>query len=218
MAEKNKEMTVTAQLRTGRGKNDTRRARAAGLVPLTIYGRGEETVSAVASLAQLAAVLRTSTGRNTIFELAIEGGETSRVMFRDRQINALTNRLMHADLRRLQGDEEITIKVPVVMEGDPVGVKQQGGVLDQVAYEVEVTATPENMPESLTVDVSKLEVEGVVHVSDLTAAEGVTINTGSETVLAALHVVPESVLETDTEPTTETETETPAPEENEEAS
>ena len=214
MAEKTKEMTVTAQIRTGRGKNDTRRARAAGLVPLTIYGHGEETVSAVAPLAQLATVLRSSTGRNTIFELAIEGGETSRVMFRDRQINALTNRLMHADLRRLQGDEEITVKVPVILEGDPVGVKEQGGVLDQVAYEVEVTATPENMPESLAVDVSKLEVEGVVHVSDLTAVEGVTVNTDSETVLAALHVVPESVLETDTEPATETAT----PEETEERS
>lgn len=105
MKEDNKEMTVQAQVRTGRGKNDTRRARAAGFVPVTIYGNGGENVAATAPLAEMAAVLRSGKGRHTIFQIALEGGETARVTFQDRQIHPLTNRLMHADLRRVRDDE-----------------------------------------------------------------------------------------------------------------
>lgn len=105
MKEQKEEMTVQAQVRAGRGKNDARRARAAGLVPVTIYGNGGETVAATASLASMAAVLRSGKGRHTIFQIALEDGATSRVTFHDRQIHPLTNRLMHADLRRVSDDE-----------------------------------------------------------------------------------------------------------------
>ena len=86
MAEQ-KEITVRAQSRTGRGKNDARRARAAGMVPVTVYGGEGGTVSALAQLRDLAAILRSESGRNTIFTLDIEGIGTSEVMFHERQID-----------------------------------------------------------------------------------------------------------------------------------
>src|SRR4030095_6642069 len=100
MAEQ-KDITVKAQVRDGRGKNDARRTRRAGLVPITIYGGGGETVAAAAPLSALAAVLRSEAGRNTIFTLDVEGVCPSEVMFHDRQIDPVRGRLVHADFQRL---------------------------------------------------------------------------------------------------------------------
>ena len=100
MAEK-KDITIHATQREGRGKNDARRARVAGFVPVTVYGGEGGTVAALAPLRDLAAILRSDTGRNTIFSLEIEGLGASEVMFHDRQIDPLRGRLVHADFRRL---------------------------------------------------------------------------------------------------------------------
>src|SRR5918997_5406811 len=100
MAER-QEITIRAERRTGRGKNDARRLRMRGLVPLTLYGGEGEAVSAAAPLAELAAILRSDTGHNTIFTLDIDGIGESEVLFLDRQIDPVRGRLVHADLRRL---------------------------------------------------------------------------------------------------------------------
>jgi large subunit ribosomal protein L25 len=101
MAEEKKEFVVKARLREGRGKNDTRRARAAGQVPLIIYGKGGESIAVTAALADVAAVLRSPDAGKSVFTIAVEGGETAQVAFQDRQIHPLTGRLMHADLVRV---------------------------------------------------------------------------------------------------------------------
>src|SRR5215813_8273311 len=105
MAEK-KDFKVQAKLREGRGKNDARRARRDGMVPITVYGGGGETVAAVAPLAELAAILRTDTGRNTIFTIDVEGVGASEVMFHERQIDPVKGRLVHADFKRLVKGEK----------------------------------------------------------------------------------------------------------------
>src|SRR5512145_1906165 len=97
MAEK-KDFRVLAKQRDGRGKNDARRARRDGLLPITVYGGGAETVAAVATLRDLAAILRSESGRNTIFTIEVEGVGASEVMFHDRQIDPIRGRLIHADL------------------------------------------------------------------------------------------------------------------------
>src|ERR1700704_2765694 len=126
MAEK-KDITVRAQQRAGRGKNDARRVRREGLVPLTVYGGEGGTVAAVAPLRDLAAILRSDTGRNTIFSLDIEGLGASEVMFHDRQIDPLRGRLIHADIRRLVVGEKIEVTVPLHLVGEPIGVREQQG-------------------------------------------------------------------------------------------
>ena len=115
MAEK-KEFTINAVRREGRGKNDARRLRASGKVPLTIYGGEGDSVSASASLAELAAILRTESGHNTIFTLDVDGEGGHDVMFLDRQIDPVRGRLVHADLRRLVRGPEPGHQVFVVAQ------------------------------------------------------------------------------------------------------
>ena len=120
MAEK-KDITVHAKQREGRGKNDARRTRRAGLVPVTVYGGSDPTIAATAPLRDLAAILRSDTGRNTIFSLDIEGAGASEVMFHERQIDPIRGRLIHADLRRLVVGEKIVVTVPLHLVGEPIG-------------------------------------------------------------------------------------------------
>lgn len=194
MAER-QEITVRAQLREGRGKNDAGRLRRAGLVPLTVYGGGAEAVSAAAPLAELAAILRSETGHNTIFTLDIDGVGPSEVLFLDRQIDPVRGRLVHADLRRLVVGEKVEVTVTIHLDGDPLGVREEGGVLEQLLREVEIRCAPREIPEAMHVDVSGLSVHEVLHVSDLQVAEGVEVLTDPETAVATVSVVREEPTE-----------------------
>ena len=194
MAER-QEITVRAERRAGRGKNDARRLRARGLVPLTIYGGEGEAVSAAAPLRELAAILRSETGHNTIFTLDVDGVGPSEVLFLDRQIDPVKGRLSHADLRRLVSGQEVEVTVPLQLEGEPTGVRDEGGILEQVLREVEIRCQPRSIPDALHHDVSALRVHDVLHVSDLQAPEGVTFVTDPETVIATVAVVREEQVE-----------------------
>jgi large subunit ribosomal protein L25 len=141
MAEKN-DIIIRATQREGRGKNDARRARRAGLVPVTVYGGEGGTVAALAPLRDLAAILRSDTGRNTIFSLDIEGLGANEVMFHDRQIDPIRGRLVHADFRRLVVGEKIEVTVPLHLSGEPIGVREgQGFVAILVTYPKRSTST-----------------------------------------------------------------------------
>ena len=195
MAER-QEITVRAELRAGRGKNDARRLRARGMVPLTIYGGEGEAVSAAAPLRELAALLRTEAGHNSIFTLDIEGVGASEVMFLDRQIDPVRGRLVHADLRRLVRGQKIEVTVPIHLVGEPVGVTDGGGVLEQIAREIEIRCQPRNIPDAINVDVSHLGVHDVLHVSDIPADENIEILDAPETVIATVGIVREEPVET----------------------
>jgi large subunit ribosomal protein L25 len=192
MAEK-KEYKVQARLRSGRGKNDARRARRDGMVPITVYGGGGETVTAVAPLRELAAILRSDSGRNTIFTIEVDGGGTSEVMFHDRQIDPIKGRLIHADLTRLVKGQKIEVTVPLHLTGEPLGVKEKQGVLEQVIREIEIKCEPRDIPDSIDVDVSHLDVHDLLHVSDIRVAEGIEILTDAEQVIATVGIVKEEV-------------------------
>jgi len=194
MAEK-KEIIVRAIRREGRGKNDARRARREGQVPVTIYGGGTEAVAALAPLRELAAILRSDTGRNTIFTVDIEGVEATEVMFIDRQIDPVRSRLVHADFKRLVKGEKIEATVPLRLVGEPIGVREGAGVLEQIIREVEIRCEPRDIPEHLDVDVTNLGVHDVLHVSDIPTSEGVEILTGADTVIATVGVVKEEPVE-----------------------
>ncbi len=205
MAEK-KEFTIQAKRREGRGKNDSRRLRAAGLVPLTIYGGEGEAVSASASLAELAAILRTESGHNTIFTLDVDGEGGHDVMFLDRQIDPVRGRLVHADLRRLVRGQKIEVTVPVHLTGEPVGVTEGGGVLEQIVRELEIRVRPRDIPDAINLDVSHLGVHDVLHVSDIPADERIEILNEPETVLATVGIVRDEPIES---PATSDEVEEP---------
>ena len=192
MAEK-KEYRVQAKQRDGRGKNDARRTRRAGMVPITVYGGGAETVAAVAPLSELAAILRSDAGRNTIFTIDVEGVGASEVMFHDRQIDPVKGRLIHADLTRLVKGQKIEVTVPLHLVGEPIGVKEKQGVLEQIVREIEIRCEPREIPDSIDVDVSNLDVHDVLHVSDIPVSEAIEILMDAEFVIATVGIVKEEV-------------------------
>jgi large subunit ribosomal protein L25 len=195
MAEK-KEFKVQAKQRIGRGKNDARRTRREGMIPVIVYGGGAETVAAVAPLRDLAAILRSESGRNTIFTIDVEGLGISEVMFHDRQIDPIRGRLIHADLTRLVKGQKIEVTVPLHLVGEPFGVKEKQGVLEQIIREIEIRCEPRNIPDVINVDVSHLDVHDLLHVSDLKVGEGVELLQDPDMVIATVGIVKEEVAPT----------------------
>ena len=194
MAEK-KDIVVRATSRDGRGKNDARRARRNGQVPVTIYGGKGETVAALAQANELAAILRSDTGRNTIFTVDIEGVGASEVMFADRQIDPVRMRLIHADFKRLVKGEKIETTVPLRLVGETVGVREQAGSLEQIIRNLDIRCEPHDIPEHIDVDVTNLAVHDVLHVSDIPVSTGVEILAAPDTVIATVGIVKEEVVE-----------------------
>jgi large subunit ribosomal protein L25 len=190
MADK-KDFRVQAKQRDGRGKNDARRARRDGMVPITVYGGGVETLAAVAPLRDLAAILRSEAGRNTIFTIEVEGFGESEVMFHDRQIDPVKGRLIHADLTRLVKGQKIEVTVRLHLVGEPIGVKEHQGVLEQIIREIEIRCEPREIPDTLDVDVSHLDVHDALRVSDIKVSEAIEILNDADLVVATIGIVKE---------------------------
>ncbi len=190
MAE-HEEIIVRAKPRAGRGKNDARRTRRMGLIPVTVYGGGGDTVTAAAPLRELAAILRSEAGRNTIFTLDIEGFGASEVMFYDRQIDPVRGRLIHADFKRLVKGQKIEVTVPLHLTGEPIGVREQQGILEQIIREIEIRCEPREIPDAIDVDVSNLAVHDVLHVSDIQVGANIEILDDPEQVVATVGIVKE---------------------------
>ena len=192
MAEK---LTVKAEKREKSGKGYARRLRQEGRVPINIYGAGGENVSASVDLRELAAVLRTETGHNTVFSLDVAGIGASDVIFQDRQIDPLKGRLVHADLRRLSKGEKLEVTVPLHIVGEPIGVKQEGGVLEQQIREIKILCDATKIPEFFEVNVEHLEANQSVHVSDINFGEGIEVHEEQDTVVASVVIVREEEVE-----------------------
>lgn len=190
---------VKAEKRESSGKNDSRRLRQAGKVPISVYGGGGEAVAAVVELKDLAAILRSDSGQNTIFSLDMIGEGTGDVIFHDRQIDPLKGRLIHADLRRLAKGEKIEVTVPIHIIGEAAGLSEDGAVLNQQLREIKVLCVPSKIPEFIEADVTNLQVGESVHISDLKFGEGVEVHELPETVVASVVVVREEELEPQTE-------------------
>ncbi len=192
MAEK---FTVKAQVREGRGKEDSKKMRREGRIPLVVYGGGQDNVAVSASVAELAAILRSDTGPNSLFSLDIEGQGTSDVIFQDRQVDPLRGRLIHADLRRFAAGEKIEVTVAIHTVGHAAGLNEEGAVLVQQLREIKVLCEPKNIPETLEVDVTALGLGDSLHVSDLKFDEGIEVHEDPETLVVTVAFVAEQSLE-----------------------
>ena len=192
MAEK---VTVKAVKRETRGKNENRRLRATGKIPVVVYGGGTESLAATAELKALAAILRSDSGVNTVFSLDIDGVGANDVIFQDRQIHPVNGRLIHADLRRFAKGEKIEMTVPIHLTGHAMGLEEVGTVLSQVMREIKVLCEPANTPDSIDADVSSLDAGHSLHVSDLKVGAGVEILDNPEAVVATIVTVKEVEVE-----------------------
>ena len=164
------------------------------MVPVSVYGGEGGSVAALAPLRELAAILRSESGRNTIFTLDIEGLGASEVMFNDRQVDPIRGRLIHADLTRLVKGQKIEVTVPLHLIGEPIGVREEQGVLEQIIREIEIRCEPREIPDAFNIDVSNLGVHDVVHVSDIPADERIEILTPPDSVIATVGIVKEEVV------------------------
>jgi large subunit ribosomal protein L25 len=183
----NREITITAEPRESRGKNEARRLRVRGLAPAVVYGAEREPVALALSPKEVNKILHSSTGHNTIFNLTVTGGETSPVMIVDWQNDPVRSHLLHVDLKRIDLSKRIMVKVPVHTTGDPRGVKIQGGLFEVVTREIEIECLPNDIPEQFSVDVTELMIGQNVRASDIVIGESMKLISAPEQVIA--HVV-----------------------------
>jgi large subunit ribosomal protein L25 len=159
---------VVAKPREGKfNKNAARRVRVAGKIPAVLYGGGAEAVAIEVDPKQISRILFSETGHNTIFDVAVGDTATAKAMIVDWQREPIKDQLIHIDLKRIALDKLLTVNVRVKLIGVPVGVKTAGGILDQVLREVEIECLPADIPNHIDVDVSNLEMHGVLRVSEL---------------------------------------------------
>jgi large subunit ribosomal protein L25 len=184
--------TLDAKKRDGRGKNEARRLRGSGRIPAVVYGarkdgQAPEGVPVAVDPKEVLRILHSESGANTLINLTLDGSGESRVMVRDYQLDPVTHQLLHADFYQLSMDKAIIVSVPIVIKGEPAGVKQQGGLLDFVTREIQVQCLPTDIPERIDVDVSELMLHQSVRVKDLATDPKWKAMTYGETML--VHVV-----------------------------
>ena len=195
------EATLEAVKREGRGKNEANRLRTSGRIPGVVYGtpskgKAPEGVAVAVDPKALLRILHSDSGANTLITLSLDGGQ-SRVMVKEYQLDPITHHLLHADFYQLAMDKAITVTVPIVIKGEPKGVKLQGGLLDFVTRDIQVQCLPTDIPENIPVDVSELMLHQSIRVKDLaTSAKWKTVTDG-ETML--VHVVMPKAEEAATE-------------------
>ena len=159
---------VVATPREGKfNKNAARRVRVAGKIPAVVYGAGQDAVAVTVDPRVITKILHSDSGHNTIFDLNVEGAAIAKAMIVDWQHEPIKGKLLHIDLKRIAMDKMMRVSVPIQLIGTATGVKNQGGILDHVLREVEVECLPGDIPGHLDVDVSGLELHGVIRVSDL---------------------------------------------------
>ena len=166
MATATAEQKVEAKPRQGGGKNDARRLRQTGMIPAVVYGAGQDSKAIAVDPKQMTRILHSESGHNSIFDLALDG-QTAKVMIVDWQYEPIKGALLHVDLKRIAMDKVLRVSVPIVLKGEAPGVKQQGGILEQVLREVEIECLPADIPSHIDADVSQLMFGQVIRVSDL---------------------------------------------------
>ena len=189
-------LVVEAQPRQADGKNVARRVRKSGRVPAIVYGAKKEPVAVSVDPKQISRVLHSASGHNTIFDLQLGGGH-EKAMIVDWQYEPIKGALLHIDLKRIAMDQRLQVQVPIVLKGEAAGVKQQGGILEQVLREVDIECLPADIPASIEADVSELVFGQVLRVADLPQFEGkVKFITDPDQAVAHITAVKEVVTPT----------------------
>ncbi|MDP9296518.1 MAG: 50S ribosomal protein L25 [Actinomycetota bacterium] len=185
------EVQLEADEREGTGKGVARKLRASGQVPAVLYGHGMDPVSVSVNSRELYHVLHTGAGANVLVDLHV-GSKKHLVLAREIQRDHIRGELVHVDFLAIRRDEKIHVDVPISIVGESPGVKQ-GGVVEHHLWEISAECLPADVPESVEVDISRLEIGDSFRVEDLGALGGLTILTPVEETI--LSVVTPQVLE-----------------------
>jgi len=153
-----KDITVAAETRDLRGKNEARRLRVLGKIPAVLYGTGGAAIPIAVSPKDINKILHTKPGHNTIFDVAIQGGEKTPVMVVDWQHDPIKDNLLHIDLLRIDLTKRIFVKVPMHSTGEAFGVKTEGGMFEMITREVEIECLPDDIPEQFVIDITDMKI------------------------------------------------------------
>jgi large subunit ribosomal protein L25 len=187
--------TLEAQPRTPGNKNDARRVRQQGKIPAVVYGAGQDAKAVTVDPRQVTRILDSETGHNTIFDLTLDGSKT-KAMIVDWQYEPMKGKLLHIDVKRIAMDKKLAVMVPILLKGEAAGVKQQGGILEQMLREVEVECLPSDIPSHIDADVSELVFGKVLRVADLPHSTKLKFLTDENQPVAHVTSVKEEVVPT----------------------
>ncbi|HZR25794.1 MAG TPA: 50S ribosomal protein L25 [Vicinamibacterales bacterium] len=162
------EAILEASARDTFGKNEARRTRRDGKVPAVLYGGENRQATPIAvDPRALLKILHSESGANTLISLKLAGAGDTRVLVKDFQLDPITHHVLHADFYKIAMDKVLQVTVPIIVKGEPKGVKQQGGLLEHVRREIVVECLPADIPEHIDVDASELMLHQGVRVRDI---------------------------------------------------
>ena len=186
---------LEAQPRQAGTKNDAKRVRRDGKIPAVVYGAGKDSLSISVDPRVVTRILNSETGHNTIFDLTM-GGEKTKAMIVDWQYEPIKGKLLHIDLKRIALDKVLKVSVPIFLVGEAAGVKQEGGIMEQMLREVEVECLPADIPSHIDADVAHLTFGKVLRVSDLPKSDKIKFLTDANQPVAHVTSVKEEVVAT----------------------
>lgn len=182
---------LKVQKREKIGKGAARQLRARGIIPCVIYKDGQSEPIQI-SAKDILPFINMAT-REKIFVTIKVNGQEKQAILQDYQVDPVSGKLLHVDFMEVSATEQIRVSVPVVLVGEPVGVRQDKGVLQQGISEIEIEAIPEKIPGHIEVDVSGLEIGDSIHVRDIKFEEGIKVISDLDEVIATVTVEAEEV-------------------------
>lgn len=183
-------LKLEAIARPETGTSAAKHVRQNNMVPAIVYKDGEKGVSVKVGRKELLKVMHTEAGINAIITLDIADGskvDTRTVIVKATQIDPLTDLLLHADFHEISLKKKISVKVPVTIKGEPIGVTEDKGVFTQTLWQIEIECLPTEIPEKIEVNVEPLKVGDIVHVKDLSMLEGMTVFEDKDNVVVSVH-------------------------------
>jgi len=183
---------LKANLREEKGKELNKKLRKAGLVPGVVYRKGEDALSLKIDSSSLSKILHTEAGENVIIKLFVEGDKKKKeriVVIKELQKDPVKDTLVHLDLNEISLTETLKVKVPLMAKGEAIGVKQEGGVLQHVLWEVEVECLPTNIPDKIEADITNLKIGDTLSLKDMLSPEGVKILGDPESIVFSVEHV-----------------------------
>lgn len=168
--------TLNAQVRAERGKNAMRRLRREGYVPAVLYGHGDSNQALAVRAQELDKLIASVAVENTIIDLKIDGGAPTTILVREIQQHPTKPHILHIDFFQIHAGEKIQLDIPIRLHGTPVGVRESGGVLQEVLRELRVECFPRDIPEAVDLEIGDLGIGDTIHVRDVTLEDVVILN------------------------------------------
>jgi large subunit ribosomal protein L25 len=185
--------SLTANTRAGTGTGVSRKIRQAGDVPGIIYGHGREPQTLAINTRDFEKLLSTVNAASTVVELTLDG-KTSRTLIREIQRHPFKRHILHVDFQELVAGEKVTVSIPLRFIGVADGVRNGGGILEEIMHQVRVRLDPSSIPDHLDVDVTSLTIGHSFHIRDLTLPEGVTVLDDEDATVVVV-TAPKAVVE-----------------------